>query len=190
MVRLYMASNKDADGVQLTVQNGWGDDAQNFTLPVPVVAGDHVYELKLPGLTGTPSTGYDCILKPQTAECILDVKKIEFYKLEYSAVVNWNTDNVTKGTAMFDGCTNLVGGAGTVYDANHTDHTYAHIDGGVSNPGYFTDKNASYNEAYAVLVSEDGGNIMYATLYYDGNKANHTEGFAVVGLDEMLQNQA
>ena len=190
VVRLYMASNKDADGVQLTVQNGWGDDAQNFTLPVPVVAGDHVYELKLPGLTGTPSTGYDCILKPQTAECILDVKKIEFYKLEYSAVVNWNTDNVTKGTAMFDGCTNLVGGAGTVYDANHTDHTYAHIDGGVSNPGYFTDKNASYNEAYAVLVSEDGGNIMYATLYYDGNKANHTEGFAVVGLDEMLQNQA
>ena len=31
---------------------------------------------------------------------------------------------------------------------------------------------------------------MYATLYYDGNKASHTEGFAVVGLDEMLQNQA
>ena len=54
---------------------------------------------------------------------------------------------------------------------------------------YFGEK-ASYNEAYAVLVSEDGGNIMYATLYYDGNKANHTEGFAVVGLDEMLQNQA
>ena len=54
---------------------------------------------------------------------------------------------------------------------------------------YFGEK-ASYNEAYAVLVSEDGGNIMYATLYYDGNKAGHTEGFAVVGLDEMLQNQA
>ena len=54
---------------------------------------------------------------------------------------------------------------------------------------YFGEK-ASYNEAYAVLVSEDGGNIMYATLYYDGNKASHTEGFAVVGLDEMLQNQA
>ena len=54
---------------------------------------------------------------------------------------------------------------------------------------YFGEK-ASYNEAYAVLVSEDGGNIMYATLYYDSNKASHTEGFAVVGLDEMLQNQA
>ena len=86
LVRLYMASNKDADGVQLTIQNGWGGDAQNFTQPVPVVAGDQVYELKYLGLTGTPSNAYDCILKPQTADCILDVKKIEFYKLESPAV--------------------------------------------------------------------------------------------------------
>ena len=102
----------------------------------------------------------------------------------------WSTAAVMDGNRMFQSCTSLVGGAGTPYDANHTDYTYAHIDGGENNPGYFTEKNASYNEAYAVLVSEDGGNIMYATLYYDGNKASHTEGFAVVGLDEMLQNQA
>ena len=104
----------------------------------------------------------------------------------------WTTSQVTanNGSNMFNECVNLVGGAGTTFSADHTDYTYAHIDGGSSNPGYFTEKNASYNEAYAVLVSEDGGNIMYATLYYDGNKANHTEGFAVVGLDEMLQNQA
>lgn len=102
----------------------------------------------------------------------------------------WSTAAVMDGNRMFQSCTSLVGGAGTNYDANHTDYTYAHIDGGENNPGYFTEKNASYNEAYAVLVSEDGGNIMYATLYYDGSKASHTEGFAVVGLDEMLQNQA
>lgn len=41
--------------------------------------------------------------------------------------------------AVFSNCTNLVGGAGTAYDSNHTDKTYAHIDGGTSNPGYFTD---------------------------------------------------
>ena len=86
LVRLYMKSNKDADGVQLTVQNGWGGDAQNITAPVPVVAGDHVYELRFPGLTASPSSGYDVILKPQTADCVLDVKKIEFYKLESPAV--------------------------------------------------------------------------------------------------------
>ncbi len=86
LVRLYMASNKDADGVQLTIQNGWGGDAQNMTQPVPVVAGDQVYEIKFPGITASPSANYDVILKPQTADATLDVKKIEFYKLESPAV--------------------------------------------------------------------------------------------------------
>ena len=52
----------------------------------------------------------------------------------------FNTDNVTSSSNMFTGCTNLVGGAGTKYSSsNPTDKTYAHIDGGTSNPGYFTD---------------------------------------------------
>ena len=44
----------------------------------------------------------------------------------------------TQGLSMFLNCTNLVGGLGTHYDEEHTDATYAHIDGGTSNPGYFT----------------------------------------------------
>ena len=59
----------------------------------------------------------------------------------------WSTANVAEGTSMFYGCINLVGGAGTAYDENHVDHTYAHIDGGTSNPGYFTAKNAPEGEA-------------------------------------------
>ena len=86
LVRLYMKSSKDADGVQLTIQNGWGGDAQNVTQPVPVVEGDEVYELKFPSITASPSGNYDVILKPQTADAVLDVKKIEFYKLESPAV--------------------------------------------------------------------------------------------------------
>ncbi|UKI57957.1 MAG: hypothetical protein L6V81_00295 [Clostridium sp.] len=39
----------------------------------------------------------------------------------------------------FYNCTNLVGGAGTKYNSSHVDKAYAHIDGGTSNPGYFTD---------------------------------------------------
>ncbi len=39
---------------------------------------------------------------------------------------------------MFSGCTSLVGGAGTVYDENHTNDSYFHIDGGPDNPGYTT----------------------------------------------------
>ena len=50
----------------------------------------------------------------------------------------WTTASVTLGDAMFDRCTNLKGGAGTTYNANHKDYTYARIDGGADNPGYFT----------------------------------------------------
>ncbi|MBR6947938.1 MAG: BspA family leucine-rich repeat surface protein, partial [Muribaculaceae bacterium] len=55
----------------------------------------------------------------------------------------WSTAAVTSSSMMFYGCTSLVGGQGTTYDASHIDKAYAHIDGGASNPGYFTDKNAS-----------------------------------------------
>ena len=52
----------------------------------------------------------------------------------------FKTDSVTTSTDMFTDSTNLVGGAGTVYDANNVDKTYARIDGGTSSPGYFTEK--------------------------------------------------
>ena len=52
----------------------------------------------------------------------------------------WNTDAVTSSSSMFYNCTSLVGGMGTTYDANHVDKAYAHIDGGPSNPGYFTER--------------------------------------------------
>ena len=52
----------------------------------------------------------------------------------------WNTSNVTDSEYMFNNCPNLVGGQGTEYDENHIDASYAHIDGGESNPGYLTKK--------------------------------------------------
>ena len=52
----------------------------------------------------------------------------------------WNTAKVTSGDNLFLGCTNLVGGAGTKFNASHKDYTYARIDGGSDNPGYFTAK--------------------------------------------------
>lgn len=49
---------------------------------------------------------------------------------------------VTSSGSMFQNMsTNLVGGAGTTWaSSNRYDKTYAHIDGGTSNPGYFTAK--------------------------------------------------
>ena len=87
------------------------------------------------------------------------LKKLDLSKLTTSNVTNmggmfngcsglktvyvdadWTTSSVTEdnGTDMFSECINLVGGAGTVWDANHVDYTYAHIDEGPNNPGYFT----------------------------------------------------
>ena len=52
----------------------------------------------------------------------------------------FTTTSVTNSTNMFLGCTSLVGGNSTIYDSSKVDKTYAHIDGGASNPGYFTVK--------------------------------------------------
>ena len=60
---------------------------------------------------------------------------------------------------MFLNCTKLVGGSGTRYDGNHTYAGYAHIDGGLNNPGYLT----QVGEAYAVYTSSNST----LTFYYD-----------------------
>ena len=52
----------------------------------------------------------------------------------------WSTENVSSSSKMFYLCRHLQGGMGTMYDPDHTDYTYAHVDGGSSNPGYFTYK--------------------------------------------------
>ncbi|MBQ7204580.1 MAG: BspA family leucine-rich repeat surface protein, partial [Muribaculaceae bacterium] len=54
----------------------------------------------------------------------------------------WSTEAVANSSQMFNYATSLVGGQGTVYNSSHIDAAYAHIDGGTSDPGYFSDKNA------------------------------------------------
>ena len=51
---------------------------------------------------------------------------------------------MTNSGYMFDKCNSLVGGQGTTYNASHVDKTYAHIDGGTSNPGYFSEKGGTF----------------------------------------------
>ena len=50
----------------------------------------------------------------------------------------WSTASVEDGSSMFENCTSLVGGQGTVFDADHTDHEYARIDGQDGLPGYLS----------------------------------------------------
>ena len=67
----------------------------------------------------------------------------------------WSTESIIYSNQMFHGCKNLQGGAGTRFDEAHTDHTYAHIDGGPSNPGYFTYK--EYDETKGVEDVQESG---------------------------------
>ena len=53
----------------------------------------------------------------------------------------WTVANVTSSSSMFYNCTSLVGGSNTMYNSSYVDASYAHIDGGTENPGYFTSKN-------------------------------------------------
>ena len=85
----------------------------------------------------------------------------------------WNTDGVDETEDMFLDCTSLVGGMGTTYDSNHTDGTYAHIDGGTSNPGYFTAEGAqpwTEPEAYACYTPSN----TTLTFYYDNQRSTRT----------------
>ena len=79
----------------------------------------------------------------------------------------WSTAAVTSSNDMFRDCTNLVGGQGTTYnESNPWDKTYAHIDGGTSNPGYFTE----WKEAYACYTSSN----TTLTFYYDNQRSSRT----------------
>ncbi len=78
----------------------------------------------------------------------------------------WSTVAVTYSSDMFTGCTSLVGGQGTTYNASHVDKTYAHIDGGPSNPGYFTE----WKEAYACYTPSN----TTLTFYYDSQRSSRT----------------
>ena len=52
----------------------------------------------------------------------------------------WDTSNIQPNESMFYGCDNLVGGMGTKKEKGKDDSSYAHVDGGASNPGYMTYK--------------------------------------------------
>lgn len=81
VVYLDLTSDKDASGVDLTMQNGWGGTAQAITAKVPVAAGRHSVKIEMPKVEGG---NYDIILKPQTADATLDVHSVRVCKVTKS----------------------------------------------------------------------------------------------------------
>ena len=73
-------------------------------------------------------------------ESVTDMEGMFTYCRNLTAIkvgTGWETNKVTSSSAMFDNCSELIGGNGTKYSSSHIDHTYACIDG-ASTPGYFT----------------------------------------------------
>ena len=81
VVYLDITSSKDASGVELTMQNGWGGSAQAITVKVPVSAGRQTVKLPMPNIVGGD---YDIILKPQTADATLDVHSVKVCQVKKS----------------------------------------------------------------------------------------------------------
>ena len=81
VVYLDLSASKDASGVELTMQNGWGASDQAITVKVPVSAGRHNVKLQMPNIAGG---NYDIILKPQTADATLDVHSVKVCQVKKS----------------------------------------------------------------------------------------------------------
>lgn len=82
----------------------------------------------------------------------------------------WNISNVILNTTgegeslnagynMFWKCSALVGGAGTTYNNEYTDYTYAHVDEGPSNPGYLTYKTTTSTKKVTTSDSDYGETV-------------------------------
>ncbi len=77
---------------------------------------------------------------------------------------SFKTNSVTDSSTMFSGCSSIIGGAGTTYNGSYIDVTYAKIDGGDSNPGYFSSKPIGPKpspSAVGDIVFNDGTAIAY-----------------------------
>ena len=61
---------------------------------------------------------------------------------------SFSTASILSSPNMFLNCFNLVGERGTKYNPSYVDFTYARIDGGAGNPGYFTSRTIPIDAAH------------------------------------------
>lgn len=81
VVYLDMTSSKAASGMKLTMQNGWGGDADKKEINFSTNEGRHTYKYAMPNCAGG---NYDIILQPQTADATLDVHSVRVCKVTKS----------------------------------------------------------------------------------------------------------
>ena len=107
-----------------------------------------------------------------------DSKLKRIYVQKYGSDLYVGKVTNTNSYMMFYGCTSLVGGKGTKYQASYDGSTYARIDEGSSSKGYFT-------PAYATLIKKDNNSTIDEGGYSAGSSvaiANLTKtGYTFLG---------
>ena len=93
---------------------------------------------------------------------VLDMEQMFWYCSELTTIIagdEFVVEQVTSSTNMFNSCSKLRGGKGTSLGTlTPKDKTYARIDGGILNPGYFTQKQISIENLanYILTMSKNG----------------------------------
>ena len=131
--------------------------------------------LDLTNLTMTSVTNTDGMF--QNCSRLTTIYVNNTWPVAESAMTSDGSSGVS-GTDMFSGCRSLVGGAGTLYDVQHVDYSYAHIDGGLNNPGYFTG-----NTMYSLSIKATGNG--YAT-YNSTTIRGESQRFSVIGASSVI----
>ena len=120
---------------------------------------------------------YDCYALPS-----VDLSSFRTYGLENTLYMfydcrslnkiyvgdNWSTRSVTNSREMFQNCTNLVGDELTMYDPEHVDISYAHVDGGPDNPGYFSYNIFAVNGIYYRTTWDDNVKVTFKGVVQNG----------------------
>jgi GH35 family endo-1,4-beta-xylanase len=81
VVYVDLTSSADVSGVQMTMQNGWkssNPNAQVVTANINVKSGRNTYKLQFSDFEGGK---YDFILKPQTANAVLDLHSVQLFEV-------------------------------------------------------------------------------------------------------------
>ena len=100
-------------------------------------------------------------------------------KLDAIYATDWTSAPITDDAEMFYNCPKLVGSAGTVFDSSYNGISRAHVDGGLTNPGYFSQKGVAL--AYAAVEKNAEGKAVAVTFYYDTHKETRkAEGKTIV----------
>ena len=127
-------------------------------------------------ITNLDLTSFDTHLVSHMQAMFADCTALETINVSEDFYVDLAGEGGSDG--MFSNCTSIVGCMGTTYDSSKTDREYAHIDGGPSNPGYFSGAPAPRStlnpdgKARFYIVDFDGSNKnIYSITKTDGQSA-------------------